>query len=152
MASRKYVRIINRIYGPLRARAAGRFADFWQAHKNGEFPQPKVHAFSASKYRLTDLRLVEEARRLASAWQLPEGWAVRLGRDGRLVRVTGPSKGELFSSREAALEAVATKSRRQVEEARAQQKQALTLQSAKQENAIAQTRVQAQLRDAIDRE
>jgi len=150
MASRKYVRIINRIYGPLRARAAGRFADFWQTHKDGEFPEPKVHALSASKYRLTDLRLVEEATRLASAWKLPEGWAARLGRDSRLVRVTGPGKGEVFSTKEAALEAVATKSRRQAEEAKEQQKQAMTLQDARQENANAQTRAQALLKTAIE--
>lgn len=64
-----------------------------------------MHALASLKYKLIDQKLVEKAKGLAAEWKLPETWAVKLGKDGRLIKarfsheivrlhceVTGPGK------------------------------------------------------------
>ncbi|CAJ1423329.1 unnamed protein product, partial [Effrenium voratum] len=148
MASRKYLKIVRATYSGScankdRAAALAKFGDFWAAHKDTEFPEPKVHTMAALKYKLIDRQLLEKAKKLASDWQLPEGWAVKLGKDGRLMKVTGPGKMEIYHSKEAALQAVEAKAKRQAEEAKAAHQQMI---SAKETN------LQKQLAKAVQEE
>jgi len=64
MASPKYLKMVKNIYSgggthKDRATALGKFADFWGTHQNDEFPEPKVHALAAMKYKLIDRQLLE---------------------------------------------------------------------------------------------
>jgi len=156
MSSRRYVKMIRAIYGAQdnkqRATAAAKFSEFWAANKDSDFPEPRVHALSANKYRLLDLQRVAQAKKLAIDWKLPEGWAVRLGRDGRVIKVTGLSKGETFSSMEAAVEAAGAKARRQASEAKASQKEALERQQARASLVATQASLVGQLREAVQKE
>lgn len=154
MASKKYVKIVRTAYlrQSERERAVTKFADFWAVHKDEEFPEPKIHSFATHKYKLPELHLVEQAKRLASEWMLPEGWAIRLGKDGRVIRITGTQKQEVYTTKEAAMEAAEAKAKRLAEEAKAQQKQILARQDARIMNTNTQASLVARLRAAVERE
>jgi len=124
MGTRKYLKMVRNTYTrgllkSIKERAVSKFADFWALHKDGEFPPPKVHALAAGKHKLLDRARVEQAKALAAEWKLPEGWGVKLGKEGNVIKVTGPGKGEVFLSKQAALEAVAKNAKKQSEEAKA---------------------------------
>eukprot|EP00913_Durusdinium_trenchii_P031690 g29676.t1 len=128
MASPKCLKMVKSTYSGTnkdRAVALAKFAEFWAAHRDGEFPEPKVHALAAMKYKLIDRQLLEQAKRMAAEWKLPEGWSVKLAKDGRLIKVNGPCK-EIYHSKEAALRAVEQKASRRAEEAKAAHQQMIS--------------------------
>ncbi|CAE7534394.1 ngoBIM [Symbiodinium pilosum] len=147
MAAEKYLKIIKTTYTSSshkdRAVAVAKFADFWVANKDGEFPEPKVHIMAVKKYQLMDRQLVEQAKQTAAEWLLPAGWAVKLGRDGRLIKVTGPGgKTDFYRTKEAALEAVEGKAKRQAETAKARHEQMVSAKEAHTERTEAGLRRQ----------
>eukprot|EP00931_Biecheleriopsis_adriatica_P110335 TRINITY_DN8458_c0_g1_i2.p1 TRINITY_DN8458_c0_g1~~TRINITY_DN8458_c0_g1_i2.p1 ORF type:complete len:2069 (+),score=541.35 TRINITY_DN8458_c0_g1_i2:59-6265(+) len=153
MASKKYVKMVRNTYSASCAtskkeHAATKFADFWSANKHADFPEPKVHAMSAMRYKLQDRHRVEQAKQIAADWQLPEGWSVKLGRDGQVLQVTGPGKSERFTTKEAALQAVAAKTKREAEDAKAQSQQ----RQQRVEASNTQSNLQQRLKDAVREE
>ncbi|CAE7458520.1 ZMET5 [Symbiodinium microadriaticum] len=147
MAAEKYLKIVKTTYTNVshkdRATAVAKFADFWAAHKDGEFPEPKVHALALKKYSLMDRRIVEQAKQLAAEWLLPAGWAVKLGKDGRLIKVLGTGgKTDFYHSKEAALQAVEAQAKRQAEEAKAAHQQMMSAKEAHVERSEAGMRKQ----------
>ncbi|CAK9054220.1 unnamed protein product, partial [Durusdinium trenchii] len=136
MASPKCLKMVKSTYSGTnkdRAVALAKFAEFWAAHRDGEFPEPKVHALAAMKYKLIDRQLLEQAKRMAAEWKLPEGWSVKLAKDGRLIKVNGPCK-EIYHSKEAALRAVEQKASRRAEEAKAAHQQMISAKEADRSN------------------
>ncbi|CAE6959028.1 RPS16A [Symbiodinium sp. CCMP2592] len=147
MAAEKYLKIVKTTYTNVshkdRATAVAKFADFWASNKDGEFPEPKVHALALKKYSLMDRRIVEQAKQLAAEWLLPAGWAVKLGKDGRLIKVLGTGgKADFYHSKEAALQAVEAKAKRQAEEAKAAHQQMISAKEAHIERSEAGMRKQ----------
>eukprot|EP00435_Cladocopium_sp_Y103_P031375 s1198_g7.t3 len=158
MASSKYLKMVKNIYGTGsgtykdRAAALAKFADFWAAHQNDEFPEPKVHAMAAMKYKLIDRQLLEQAKKMAAEWKLPEGWAVKLGKDGRLIKVNGPGKAEIYHTKEAAVKAAEAKAQKKVEEAKAAHQQMLSAQGGNGEAIRNKALLRKQLSEAIQKE
>lgn len=145
-ASRKYVKMIRSTYAnSIKERAVTKFADFWAAHKDHEFPAPKLHSLASKQYALIDRTRVEQAKQLSASWQLPDGWAVKLGKDGVVLKVTGPSKSDVYRSKEEALAAIASKVKRQNEAAANDIKVAVSSKEQK-------TTLQQRLRDAVQQE
>ena len=157
MASPKYLKMVKNIYSgggthKDRATALGKFADFWGTHQNDEFPEPKVHALAAMKYKLIDRQLLEQAKKMAAEWKLPEGWAVKLGKDGRLIKVNGPGKTEIYHTKEAAVKAAEAKAARQVQEAKAAHQKMLSAQGVNAEAFRSKAVLRKKLAEAVQKE
>ncbi|CAL1150989.1 unnamed protein product [Cladocopium goreaui] len=155
VASSKYLKMVKNIYGSAhkdRVAALAKFADFWAAHQNDEFPDPKVHALAAMKYKLIDRQLLEQAKKMAADWKLPEGWAVKLGKDGRLIKVNGPGKAEIYHTKEAAVKAAEAKAQKKVEEAKAAHQQMLSAQGRNEEASHSKALLRKQLSEAVQKE
>mmetsp|Transcript_127383 Transcript_127383/g.220833 ORF Transcript_127383/g.220833 Transcript_127383/m.220833 type:complete len:2012 (-) Transcript_127383:196-6231(-) len=123
MAHKRYVRIVQNIYGQRsnsrRTDAAASFAEFWDEHKDSEFPEPKVHGswtFGKDKYTVVEQERVEAAKKVADEWDLPMGWAVKLRKDGDVLKVCGPGKDEFYYKLEDARTKAIEKAKKQAEE------------------------------------
>eukprot|EP00930_Biecheleria_cincta_P045118 TRINITY_DN31098_c0_g1_i1.p1 TRINITY_DN31098_c0_g1~~TRINITY_DN31098_c0_g1_i1.p1 ORF type:complete len:2041 (-),score=461.67 TRINITY_DN31098_c0_g1_i1:392-6514(-) len=154
MASKRYLKIVRTAFGftDIKEKAVAKFLEFWASNKNGEFPEVKVHALAALKYKLMPQAQVEQAKQLAAEWQLPEGWAVKLGRDGRLLKVVGPAKKEEFSSKEIALEYISGKAKKQSEEAKEQRQKAQELKDARYAESNKIGSLKRRLKEALQEE